>query len=125
REYKDLEKSILPKKESIESQTALIDARMAGVLDRLTDVRSQVAAHGYTIEHATTDTTKKQALVDGDLRPLEASKYTLSLQSLEGPGIFDKVTLDFQGLEGELARLQAMKAQLQAQEGDLLRPLSE
>ena len=125
REYQDLEKSILPKRESLESETALIDVRMAGVLDRLTDVRSQVAARGYTIEHATADSTKKQALVEGDLRPLQATKYTLTLQSLEGPGKFDSVTLDSKGLEEELARLQTMKAQLQAREGDLLRPLSE
>ena len=120
REYQDLEKSILPKKESIESQTALMDARMAGVLDRLTDVRSQVAAREYTIEHTTTDLNRKGTLEKTDLDPLKATKYTLSLQSLEGPGKFDKVTLDFKGLEDELARLQTMKSQLQAQEGDLL-----
>jgi cytochrome c551/c552 len=125
REYQDLEKSILPKKEGIESETARIDARIAGVLDRLTDVRSQVAAREYTIEHATTDVNRKRTLEEKDLDPLKATKYALALPSLEGPGKFDQATLDFQGLEGELARLQTMKAELQSHEGDLLRPLGE
>jgi cytochrome c551/c552 len=125
REYQDLEESIKPKREGIESQTALLDARMSRVLDRLTDVRSQVAAREYSIEHSTTDPAKKHSLEDEELKPLEETHYNLTLQSLAGPGQFDQVTLNFQGLENELNRLQAMKAELQTQEGDLLRPLSE
>jgi cytochrome c551/c552 len=125
REYQDLKESIDPKREAIEAQTALLDARMSRVLDRLTDVRSQVAAREYSIEHSTTDPAKKESLENKELKPLEQSHYNLTLQSLAGPGQFDQVTLDFQGLEDELNRLQAMKAELQSQEGDLLRPLGE
>ncbi|PYV17128.1 MAG: hypothetical protein DMG21_09270, partial [Acidobacteria bacterium] len=77
------------------------------------------------IEHSTSDPGKKEAMDKRDLKPLEETQTTLTLPSENEAGAFETVTLNFHGLEDELNRLQNLKAQLQAQEGELLRPLGE
>jgi mono/diheme cytochrome c family protein len=120
----DAEKAIAPRLKQIDREVnEVIAPRLAAITDPFALVRSEISAVVYKFEVASSQRAKDS--LNKEVESIKARPVRLSLPSASGDGKVDRVSMNFSEIEEEFNRLQARKAELAAQRGEILRPVGE
>jgi chromosome segregation ATPase len=123
RRVADLQAAADPQLKGIEAQVNQIDQRLAAVQEVYTNDRADLQSRIFEVEHASSPGSR--ASLQKDISKFEQEKRGLNLPLLDGSGKREKVSLTYPQLEAEFTRLNNQKAELVAEQAELLRPISE
>ncbi len=119
----EMEKAVEPQRKRIADQLKLVNDRLDLVTATYTDKRAYVTSVLYDIEHTSGERGKQSA--QRDLEKYEQGPFLLKLPVLEAGGKVEQRSFTFAQLDAEFKNLQALKAQLQTQDAEVLRPAAE
>ncbi len=116
-EWKSAEAAITARRKEISAQMGEVNQRLSVVSELFTTARGEITALTYAVE---TGGAARDELEKAKRRAIRAS-----LPLLGAGGKTERVSFQYEELEAEYNRLRGMKAGLQTELADLLKPISE
>jgi len=121
-QVKAAEKAAGPRLRETSQESDYVDRRLAALTDMFQEARGKVTALIYNMELAPEGSTTRHAKLVA-VNKAKQETYTLELPTRNGKP--EKKTFDYDRLEAEFNTLKARKAELVAEQGEVLRPIKE